>query len=72
VEGSFAKLHVQHLVHIEDAVGKPVFEWLCQDGIAIMVVHSHDVADAIAGGSGEFAHLVHVDLAKWLKNGGKV
>jgi len=48
-----AELCVQHLECIENAVGAPVFEWLGQDGIAVVAIEDHNIVVASAGWIGE-------------------
>ena len=39
------------------------FEWLCNDGIAVIVIEYHDVFAAATGSDGETTCLVRGDLA---------
>jgi hypothetical protein len=46
----------------EDFRSRSIFERLCQDGIAVIIVQYHDVFVAFEGGRREVAALVSVDL----------
>jgi len=62
---------MEHLEGHQDGVGVAILEWLCQYGIAVMVIEDHDVIIASAGWGWKFAILVRVDLAQGLNDGGK-
>jgi len=62
---------MEYLKGVQDGVSTLIFEWFCQDCIAVMVVQDHDVVVVSAGWSWEFASLVHVNLAQWFHNGSK-